>query len=85
MCIRDSIDYIDTVDTINGTSTHPKQVVIVHDATETVGADAFTGVTVATTATATFEDDLTAWIAASNGVKTIEFLGTATVSNVTFG
>ena len=79
------IDYIDTVDTINGTSTHPKQVVIVHDATETVGADAFTGVSVATTATATFENDLTAWIAASNSVKTIDFLGTATVSNVTFG
>jgi len=79
------IDYIDTVDTINGTSTHPKQVVIVHDATETVGADVATGVTVATTATATFENDLTAWIAASNSVKTIDFLGTATVSNVTFG
>jgi hypothetical protein len=79
------IDYIDTVDTINGTSTHPKQVVIVHDATETVGADVAAGVTVATTATATFENDLTAWIAASNSVKTIDFLGTATVSNVTFG
>jgi hypothetical protein len=79
------IDYIDTVDTINGTSTHPKQVVIVHDATETVGADAFTGVSVATTATANFENQLTAWIAASDGVKTIDFLGTATVSNVTFG
>lgn len=79
------IDYIDTVDTINGTSTHPKQVVIVHDATETVGADVAAGVTVATTATATFENDLTAWIAASNSVKTIDFLGSATVSEVTFG
>ena len=92
------IDYIDTVDTINGTTTHPKQVVIVHDVTSVTEADATNGyikgihsgsvvigLSVLTKATVTFENDLTAWIAASNSVKTIDFLGTATVSNVTFG
>jgi len=80
------IDYFDTVDTINGTSTHPKQVVIVHDAAETVGADVAAGVTVATTATANFENQLSAWITSANdSYKAIKFLGTATKAVTTFG
>ena len=79
------IDYFDTVDTINGTSTHPKQVVIVHDAAETVGADVAAGVTVATTATANFENQLSAWITSANdSYKAIKFLGTATKAVTTF-
>lgn len=68
------IDYIDTVDTINGTSTHPKQVVIVHDATETVGADVATGVTVNTPGTTAFKTDLSNFMVASKLVKDITFI-----------
>jgi hypothetical protein len=92
------IDYFDTVDTINGTSVHPKQVVIVHDAAvaelstsnkyirDIVSAAVVTGYGVTTTATANFEDQLSAWITDSNDdYKAIKFLGTATKSNTTFG
>lgn len=92
------IDYFDTVDTINGTSVHPKQVVIVHDAAvaekstvnkyirDIVSAAVVTGYNVTTTATANFENQLSAWITDSNDdYKAIKFLGTATKANTTFG
>lgn len=92
------IDFFDTVDTINGTSTHPKQVVIVHDAAvaelstsnkyirDIVSAAVVTGYGVTTTATANFENQLSAWITSANdNYKAIKFLGTATKANTTFG
>ena len=88
------IDFFDTVDTINGTSTHPKQVVIVHDAASAKGSAGDTlinaiednGLVTTTTATANFENQLSAWITSANdNYKAIKFLGTATKANTTFG
>lgn len=86
------IDYYDTVDTINGTSVHPKQVVIVHDAASAKGASGDTlidaipdgGLVVTTTATVNFDDQLSAWITGSNSVKPIKLLGAATLASVSF-